>query len=196
MDWTSLIIGVIAGWIIALIVYGFYTRNREANLVTGTLASDSAGAQEAHRAQLQEAEAGVAQLEAELAAAKTARSEALAEANAEIERLQAELARQEVASPVLAAAPEAQLPPAEHSDLKRVEGIGPKIEEILNNAGIYTFEQLAGSSVERVQEILADAGERFSLADPDTWPEQARLAVAERWEELAVLQDRLKAGRE
>lgn len=196
MDWTSLIIGVIAGWITALIAYGFYTRNREANLVTGTLANESAGAQEAQRAQLREAEARVAQLEADLAATQTARSEALAEANAEIERLQAELARQKAASTELTTAPEAALTPPEPSDLKRVEGIGPKIEEILNNAGIYTFAQLADAPADRLQEILADAGERFDLADPRTWAEQARLAAAAQWDELKALQDSLVAGRE
>jgi predicted flap endonuclease-1-like 5' DNA nuclease len=190
MDWTSLIIGVIVGWIIALIIYGIYSRDR-------MVASEaSPGAAEAQRAQLRAAEAHVKQLESDLVAANTARSEALAEAEAEIERLRAELDRQPAPPAEVVAAPEAQLPPPEPSDLKRVEGIGPKIEEIFNNAGIHTFQQLADAAIDRLQEILAEAGERFTLADPGTWAAQARLAAEEKWDELQALQDSLKAGRE
>ncbi len=78
-------------------------------------------------------------------------------------------------------------------DLKIIEGIGPKIEVILKNAGILTFRQLASTSVERLYQILHEANLR--LADPGTWPEQARLAANENWDFLKALQDRTKAGR-
>lgn len=81
-------------------------------------------------------------------------------------------------------------------DLKMVEGIGPKIEELLLNEGIKTWKALADSSVERIQEILTAAGPRFSLADPGTWPQQAQLAEDGKWDELDALQDYLIAGRE
>jgi predicted flap endonuclease-1-like 5' DNA nuclease len=62
----------------------------------------------------------------------------------------------------------------EPDDLARISGIGPKVSEVLQRAGITTFAQLAETSVERLQDILEQAGPRYSLADPTTWPEQAR----------------------
>ncbi|MCO6478613.1 MAG: 50S ribosomal protein L27 [Phaeodactylibacter sp.] len=81
-------------------------------------------------------------------------------------------------------------------DLKIVEGIGPKIEGLLNADGITTWAELAASSVERLQEILTAAGERYRLAVPNTWPRQAGLANEGKWDELKELQDQLKGGKE
>lgn len=80
-------------------------------------------------------------------------------------------------------------------NLKAIEGIGPKIEELLHNAGINTWRGLASTSVEKIQDILTDAGSRFSLADPATWPQQAGLAADGKWNELKALQDFLIAGK-
>ncbi len=91
-----------------------------------------------------------------------------------------------------ATAPEALVEP---DDLKIIEGIGPKIAGVLQKAGIRTFRDLASADVERLQKILEDAGPRYRLADPDTWPEQAALAANGKWEELEKLQDALKGGR-
>ncbi len=81
-------------------------------------------------------------------------------------------------------------------DLKAVEGIGPKIEELLHDAGIKTWRALAETSVSRLQEILTAAGPRFTLAVPETWPQQAGLAADGKWDELQELQDFLNAGRQ
>ncbi len=81
------------------------------------------------------------------------------------------------------------------NDLKIVEGIGPKIEELLNNEGILTFDQLATTSPERLSQILRAAGPRFQIQDPGTWPRQAQLAAAEDWNGLKQLQNDLAAGR-
>ena len=78
-------------------------------------------------------------------------------------------------------------------DLAIVEGIGPKINSILHQAGIRTFAQLAEAAPERLEEILRGAGLR--LANPETWPDQARLAAAGEWNKLENLQKKLKAGR-
>jgi chromosome segregation ATPase len=86
--------------------------------------------------------------------------------------------------------------PVTPDDLKVVEGIGPKIEELCNKAGIYTFKQLAAAPVERLKQILHDAGSRFQMHDPTTWPQQSDLAAAGKWDELKVLQDKLNAGKE
>jgi predicted flap endonuclease-1-like 5' DNA nuclease len=80
-------------------------------------------------------------------------------------------------------------------DLQLIEGIGPKIAELLNANDIYDLADLAGTSVERLRAILGGAGRRFRLADPASWPEQAKLGASGMWEALTELQSRLRAGR-
>ena len=41
-------------------------------------------------------------------------------------------------------------------DLKVIRGIGPAIEKKLNNAGIHTFDALAGLTVEELENILGN----------------------------------------
>ncbi len=79
-------------------------------------------------------------------------------------------------------------------DLRRIEGIGPKISRLFQDAGIRTFAQLAASDVAMLRVILDDAG-IGRIADPTTWPEQAALAAAGDWDALMALQDSLKGGR-
>lgn len=80
-------------------------------------------------------------------------------------------------------------------DLELVEGIGPKIAELLIANDIHDLADLAATSADRIREILGAGGRRFRLADPTTWPEQAALGAAGKWDELTELQARLKAGR-
>ena len=80
------------------------------------------------------------------------------------------------------------------NDLMIVEGIGPKIAELLNINGITTWKGLSDTPSRKIKSILEGAGSRFSLANPITWPKQAALAAAGNWEELAKLQDELNGG--
>ncbi len=80
-------------------------------------------------------------------------------------------------------------------DLQLVEGIGPKIAELLIANGIHDLADLATAPVEQIREILLAAGRRFRLADPGSWPEQAKLGAAGLWDALSELQARLKGGR-
>ncbi len=82
------------------------------------------------------------------------------------------------------------------NDLKLVEGIGPKIEELLHSAGITTWAQLAATEVSAISAILEEAGNQFSMHNPATWPKQAQLAADAQWEELEAYQDHLKGGKE
>jgi large subunit ribosomal protein L21 len=50
--------------------------------------------------------------------------------------------------------PEPVQPKREKDDLKAIKGIGPAIEKKLNNAGIHTFEALAGLSSGELENIL------------------------------------------
>lgn len=84
--------------------------------------------------------------------------------------------------------------PGKPDDLKLVEGIGPKIERILHQAGITTFAQLAETEVSRLDQLLVEANLR-RLADPGTWPEQAKLLAAGDMEAFNQLAAELKGGR-
>ena len=83
--------------------------------------------------------------------------------------------------------------PSEPDVLKKLEGIGPKVEQILNEAGITTYAELAKSDAEKLREILADA--KLQMMNPDSWAEQAGLAAKGDWDALEKLQDELKGGR-
>lgn len=81
-------------------------------------------------------------------------------------------------------------------DLKLVEGIGPKIEELFHAAGIKTWKALSETSIERCKEILDAAGERFQIHNPGTWPKQCELMYEGKWQELKEWQDKLDGGKE
>lgn len=83
----------------------------------------------------------------------------------------------------------------EGDDLKLIEGVGPKIADLLINAGIVTFADLAATSAEKVSEILSAAGSNFATHNPTTWADQAALARDGKWDELKELQDRLNGGK-
>ena len=106
-----------------------------------------------------------------------------------------------IEKPVAEAAPKAEKKTVAKAskgsdDLSKVEGIGPKIKEILQNAGVNSFADLAAKTADEVREILAAEGTRYNRFDPTTWPDQAKLAAAGDWEALKELQDKLTGGRE
>ena len=80
-------------------------------------------------------------------------------------------------------------------NLQIIEGIGPKVEQILKSAGIANWNELAAQSEQTLRGVLNNAGPAYQMMDPSTWPEQARLASEGRWEALKVLQDELRGGR-
>ena len=81
------------------------------------------------------------------------------------------------------------------NDLKIIEGIGPKIEELFHANGITTWEVLCDTPVSRCQEILDKEGERFVIHNPETWPYQAKLAFEGKWRVLKDWQDKHIGGR-
>ena len=93
---------------------------------------------------------------------------------------------------VEAAAPVVEASSDEPDDLKKIEGIGPKIASTLADAGVTTFAQLAKMSSDEVKELLKG---KVRISNPDTWAEQAELAAAGKWDELQTLQDELQGGR-
>jgi len=105
--------------------------------------------------------------------------------------------RQKAAPARMATAPVPAEPeePVEPDDLTRIEGIGPKLQSILNDAGITTFESLADTSGVKLATIV-EATDFKAPYDPSSWPEQAALAAKGDWAALAELQERLIGGRE
>ncbi|MBY0421022.1 MAG: hypothetical protein K2Q06_01880 [Parvularculaceae bacterium] len=79
-------------------------------------------------------------------------------------------------------------------NLEIIEGVGPKIADLLRAAGIRSFQHLAATKPADIQAILEKGGQSFKLARPDTWPEQADLAARNSWRALALLQKSLNAG--
>ncbi len=96
-----------------------------------------------------------------------------------------------------AAAPAAAAPKSDGKpdDLKKIEGVGPKIMEHLNAGGLMTFADVAGASVDQLQEILNNAGKRYQMHNPTTWPMQAQLAADGKWDELQKWQDENDAAK-
>ncbi len=153
-----------------------------ADQLNGDLAASRAEAG-ALREQLARAQADNRALQSENAALGTRRNE-----------LETDAARFLAVSGLSVAAAAAVQPKQEHDDLTIIEGIGPKIEELLNQHDIRTFAQLADSSVPDLETILRGAGSRFQTANPETWPRQARLAANKDWPRLDALKAQLQGG--
>ena len=80
-------------------------------------------------------------------------------------------------------------------DLTIIEGIGPRIQELLQNGGIRTFAELAAASVPEIKAILDKAGPRFQMHNPGTWARQSALARDGMTKELEALKSKLTAGK-
>ncbi|MCB9308903.1 MAG: 30S ribosomal protein S1 [Lewinellaceae bacterium] len=104
-----------------------------------------------------------------------------------------ETAKTETKQPEVKAAPKSD---GSKDDLKKVEGIGPKIQELFNNAGIMTFEDLSKADPADLKNILLGGGSRYQMHDPTTWPMQAKMAADGEWDKLKEWQDHAKGGKE
>ncbi|AEE19729.1 LSU ribosomal protein L21P [Dokdonia sp. Hel_I_63] len=102
-------------------------------------------------------------------------------------------AEPKAAAPAKETAPKATAKKSSKADdLKKVEGIGPKIAETLVEAGISTFAELAKTDAAKISEIIA--GVRGNHVT-DTWPAQAQMAADGKWDELKKWQDELDGGK-
>ena len=165
----GLLIGVVVGWLVEWAFDNLFW-HRHAGRPAALL-------REGEGPQLQRltAEGEVSRLQAELAEnrqklatteheLKTAQAK-LREAEQTIEQLRAELN-----PPVQAVAEPAK---KERKDrLERIRGIGAVFARRLNEAGVFTFEQLAELSPDRIREILHV--EEWQKIQPEKWIEEAR----------------------
>jgi len=90
------------------------------------------------------------------------------------------------------AKPAAKKATVKPDDLKKIEGIGPKIASTLVEAGIATFADLVKTKPEAISEIIANVRGNHVT---DTWPAQAKLAAEGKWDELKKWQDELDGGK-
>jgi len=82
------------------------------------------------------------------------------------------------------------------NDLTIVEGIGPKISEILQGVGICTWLDLSKSDPEAIKgKLLEIGGSNYRIHEPATWPRQGELAAQGKWDELKKFQDNLTGGK-
>lgn len=111
-------------------------------------------------------------------------------------KCQSEIARLEAEWNRRLAAAESAGTSQKRDDLKIIEGIGPKIEKLLNDDQIFSFADLAAADVNHLKDVLRRAGDRYRMHNPKTWPDQALLAAEGRWDDLDELQVTLIAGRD
>ncbi|HQZ34879.1 MAG TPA: hypothetical protein PK020_10665 [Ilumatobacteraceae bacterium] len=82
------------------------------------------------------------------------------------------------------------------NDLTVVEGIGPKIADLLQTTGgIKTWWELHRTDVTTLRTLLEGAGPRFRVHDPSSWPQQAGLLARGEWEDFKDLTAHLQSGR-
>jgi predicted flap endonuclease-1-like 5' DNA nuclease len=59
-------------------------------------------------------------------------------------------------------------------DLKRIKGIGPKLEKLLNSLGVTSYSQIAAWDDDEIERIDAQLGVFAGRIRRDDWPTQAR----------------------
>jgi ribosomal protein L30 len=100
----------------------------------------------------------------------------------------------DVAPLVASSLPKKYLTKAGADDLTAIEGVGPKISELLHATGITNFKQLSDAKIADIELVLKAAGSRYALANPSTWPEQSALLAAGKHEEFEKLAAELDGG--
>ena len=59
-------------------------------------------------------------------------------------------------------------------DLKVINGIGPKMEKVLNAAGIMTYADLAAFNEAGLKNILLAENPRYAMYEPKEWIAEAK----------------------
>lgn len=174
-----LLAGVLLGWLLWQLFDRFFRRDGESEVARLKRDHDTA----------------LAKLRSELAAERN-KEQSLANQLAETQARASAASSAALAATALAGAAAFGFAPQRHGrdDLTIVEGIGPKINDLLIADGITTFAQLAEAPVSRVQGILDRAGPHFRLAKPESWARQAKMCAEGDWAALRKYQDDLTAG--
>lgn len=197
------ILGVLAGWVAEWIFVRLFVPNPKKKVEAALQAS---------RKEIENLQKKNSELQAALTTA-TVQPAAVPVVVQEVVPVAVEAAAEPVAEPAEPAAPVAETgaepapavaaveplaPAAEpvvasNDDLTKLTGIGPKLAEAMNAAGISAYAQLAEMAVEDVNGHLAASNIRYSKATAESWAAQARLAAAGDWEGLKNYQASLKS---
>ena len=62
-------------------------------------------------------------------------------------------------------------------DLKKISGVGPKMEEVLNSIGIYTFLQVSKMTKKEYDLLDSITGSFPGRAERDDWAGQAKKLI-------------------
>lgn len=83
-----------------------------------------------------------------------------------------------------------------NDNLQIIEGIGPKMDEVLKKHGLGTWAAIASNTKDSLRAILdKENPKRYKIIDPTTWSDQAQLAVDGKWEALIAMQKDLDTGK-
>ena len=80
-------------------------------------------------------------------------------------------------------------------DFKKLNGIGPKIANLLKEKGILTYQQLSEMDAKQLTDVLQKAGVRVRQTDPASWTNQAKLAAEGEWDKIKKLQQKQHSKR-
>jgi len=99
----------------------------------------------------------------------------------EIEKSERNFVKESV--PLISNALSKEVGEKEADDLKKIKGIGVKLEKLLNSLGVYTFKQIAEWSKEDVEKV--DAYLKFpGRIERDEWIKQAKRLMKEKEKEV------------
>ncbi len=107
--------------------------------------------------------------EEELKAAK----KALEECKSNLTNTEVKAVKPPVIKPVTSAV-KAASPYDEKDDLKKIGGIGPYLEKILNENGIFTYRQIAGFTDKTIEELSQKIGSFQGRIRQDNWIKGAK----------------------
>ncbi len=80
-------------------------------------------------------------------------------------------------------------------DFTVIEGVGPKICQILESAGYKNFAALSTAKVGDLRKVLQASGPRYKVHDPSKWARQAKMAANNQWSKLNEYQAVLKEAK-
>jgi predicted flap endonuclease-1-like 5' DNA nuclease len=84
--------------------------------------------------------------------------------------------------------------PVRFNDFTGIQGIGPAIAQLLIGRGLTTWWSLAHADIELLRSMLSEAGPKYQVHDPTSWPQQARLLANGQWDRFKTLRDALRAA--
>lgn len=104
---------------------------------------------------------------------------------AKIRDLELKLQAKPVPAKAAAAKPAAKVVPTQKDDLKKIWGVGPYLEKILNQRGVYTFKQVANFTEEEMSRLSRVIGPFPDRIKDDNWKDQAKKLHKEKYGEDA-----------